>query len=104
MVLLVELANSEMPLSVLAREFWPPDKSQYSLILSNLLGSQIARLNQARSSQGQAKYQTPSLPDWQAVMEQYGLTIHCMICEELVAEEKRRLKLDAIRQNRHKQG
>ena len=63
--------------------------------------SQLARLNQARLSQGQAEYQTSSLPDWQAVMEKYGLTIHCMICEELVAEEKRRLKLDAIRQNRH---
>lgn len=44
--------------------------------------SQLARLNKARQNLGQAAYQTPKLPDWQAVMEKFGLSIDCPICNE----------------------
>ncbi|MEZ9200119.1 transposase [Shewanella sp. 10N.286.54.B9] len=45
--------------------------------------SQLVRLNQARQALGQADYKMPSLPDWQAVMDKYGLSIDCVICAEL---------------------
>ena len=63
--------------------------------------SQIARLNQARLSQGQAKYKTPALPDWQAVMDKFGLTIDCVICEELERQAATGNEQSMVKNTRH---